>query len=109
MDHDYQKRFNEKLASFYNAIPWNEELLYGQDVNSNIGVWSKMFGDVIGPNVINNINAKVKDLLFLLNSIKFRVLLTYFRHENYTNWRSFNSTRSPYMIDNFICSQTLFR
>ena len=64
-----------------------------------------MFRDVIGPNGIDNRNAKVKDLLFLLNSIKFRVLLTYFRHDNYTTWRSFNST----MLDNFICSRPFFR
>ena len=67
-----------------------------------------MFRDVIGPYGINSINAKVKDLLFLLNSIKFRVLLTYFRHDNYTTWRSFNHNRSPHMLDNFIFSRPFF-
>ena len=38
VEHDDQKRFNKELASFYNAIPRNAELLAGQDVNSNIGV-----------------------------------------------------------------------
>ena len=80
MDHEDQKRFNEELASFYNAIPRNTKLLVGQDVNSNIGVRSKMFPNVIGSNGIHNRNAKGKDLLFLLKIIKFRVLLTYFRH-----------------------------
>ena len=104
VEHDDQKRFNKELASFYNAIPRNAELLAGQDVNSNIGVRSKMFRDVIGPNRIDNRNAEGKELLFLLNSNKFRVLLNYFRHDSYTTWRSFNSTRSPHMLDNFICS-----
>ena len=108
VDHDDKKRFNEELASFYNAIPRNAELLSGQDVNSNIGVRFNMFRDVIGPNGINNRNAKGKDLLFLINSIKFRVLLTYFRQYNYTTLRSFNSTRSPLMLDNFIWLQPLF-
>ena len=54
----------------------------------------------IWPNGIDN----SKDLLFRPNSIKFRVLLTFFRRENYTTWRSFTSTISPHMIDNFICS-----
>ena len=63
-----------------------------------------MFWDVIGLNGIDNRNAKVKYLLFLLNSIKFIVLLTYFRHRNYTTRRYFKSTISPHMIDNFICS-----
>ena len=109
VDHEDQKRFNEELVSFYNAIPRNGELLTGQDVNSNIGVRSKMFRDVIRPNCINNRKAKVKSLLFLLNSITFRVSLTYFRHESYTTWRSFNFTRSPHMLDNFILSLPFFR
>ena len=109
VDHEGRKRFNEELPSLYNAIPRNAELLAGQYVNCNIGVWSKMFCDVIGPNGINNRNAKGKDLLFLLNSIKFRVLITYFRHDNYTTWRSFNSTRYPHMLDNFICYRQFFR
>ena len=38
VEHDDQTRFNEELASSYNTIPRNAELLAGQDVNSNIGV-----------------------------------------------------------------------
>ena len=68
-----------------------------------------MFRDVIGPYGINNRNYKGKDLIFLLNSIKFRVLLTYYRHENYTTWRSFNTNRYPHMLDNFICSWSFSR
>ena len=64
VDHEEQKRFNEEFASFYNFIPWNAELLSGQDDNYNIGIRSKMFRDVIGTYDINNINAKGKDLLF---------------------------------------------
>ena len=60
MEHDYQKLSNEELASFYNAIPRNDELLAGQDVKSNIGVQSKMFFDENGPNGIDNGNAKGK-------------------------------------------------
>ena len=37
------------------------------------------------------------------------MLLTYYRHENYSTWQSFNYTRSPHMLTNFICSQSLFR
>ena len=109
VDHNEHKRFNEELASFYNSIPQNAELLSGQDVNCNISIWSKMFQDVIGLCGTNNRNAIGKDLLFLLNSIKFRVLLTYYRHKNYTTRRSFKSTRSPHMLDNFICARQLFR
>ena len=109
VEHDYQKSFNEELENFYNSIPSNAELLAGQDVNSDIGVRSKILRDVIGPKRIYNCNDKGKDLLFLLNSIKFRALLTYFRHTNYTKWRYFNSTRSPHILNNFICSRPFFR
>ena len=63
-DHENQKRFNEELESFYNAIPRNAELLSAQDVKYSIGVRSKMFRNVIGPNGIDNRNAKVKYLIF---------------------------------------------
>ena len=39
MDHTEQKRFNEELASLYNAIPRNSELLSSQDIKTNISVW----------------------------------------------------------------------
>ena len=74
VENDDQKRFNEELASFYNNILSSAKLLSGQDVNPNIGVLSKMFRDVIGPNRIDNRNTKGKKLLFLLAIIKFRVL-----------------------------------
>ena len=82
MDHEVQKRFIEELASFYNSIPQNAKLLAGQDINCNIRIRFNMFRNVIGPYSINNRNAKGKDLLFLLNSIKFRALLKYFSHDN---------------------------
>ena len=68
-----------------------------------------MFSDVIVLHGLDNFNAKGKDLLFILKSIKFRVLPTYFKHSNYTTWRYFNSNRSSHMLDNFICSQPFFR
>ena len=75
VEHDDQKRFNEELASFSNTNPRNAKLPADQDVNSNIGVRSKMLCDVIGPNGLDNRNSKGKDLLFLLKSINFRALL----------------------------------
>ena len=68
-----------------------------------------MFGDAIVLHGLDNCNAKGKDLLFLLKSNKFIVLLAYFKHSNYTTWIFFNYTRSPHMIDNFICPISFFR
>ena len=64
-----------------------------------------MFWDVIGLNGSDNRNAKGKYLLFLLNSIKFRVLRTYFRHSNYTTRKYFKYTISTHMLEKIICSQ----
>ena len=108
-ENNEQKRFNEELASFYKAIHRNSEVISGQEVKAKTGIRSKMFSDVIGTNGFDNLNVKSKDILFLIKSIKFRVLLTYFNHSNHTTWRSFNSTRYPHMLDNFICSLLLFR
>ena len=108
VEHYEQKRFNKELESFYNAIPRNAEFLSGQYINANTGVRSNMFSDVIGIHKLDNLNAKVKYLLFLLKSINFRVLLTYFKNRNYTTWLSFNSTRYPHKLENFICSQSFF-
>ena len=71
MKNDDQKQFNDELASFYNAITRNSKLLAGQYINTNTGVQSKMFFYLIGSNGLDNRNAKGKDLLFLLKSIKF--------------------------------------
>ena len=65
-----------------------------------------MLSDLIGTNGLDNSNDKGKDILFL---IKFILLLTYFKHFNYTTWRSFNSTISTHMLDNFIWSWPFFR
>ena len=61
-NHEDWKRFNEELEIFYNTIPWNAELIAGQDVNCNISVRSKMFRDLIWPNGNNNRNAIGKEL-----------------------------------------------
>ena len=47
VNYDEQTSFNEELASFYNTIPRNAELISSQDVNANIVVRSNMFSDLI--------------------------------------------------------------
>ena len=66
VNHEDKKRFNEELTSFYNAIPRNVKLLAGQDVNSNINVWSKMFRDVIGQMVLIIETLKINTSYFYL-------------------------------------------
>ena len=79
MEHDDQNHFNDELEIFNRVIPRNTELLDSQDVNAKIGMQPNMSSDVIGIHGLYNGNTKGKDLLFILKSIKFRVLLTYFK------------------------------
>ena len=64
-----------------------------------------MLSDVLGPNGIDNRNAKGKDFLFLLGANKFRLFLSYFKHDNYVTWGSFNTGKTTHMLDNFICAK----
>ena len=48
------------MESFYNDIPRNSKLLSGQDINSNVGILSNMFSDVLGKQGIDNCNDKGK-------------------------------------------------
>ena len=104
----WPKVFNEELDSFYTKILRNAELLSGQDINLDMGTQSEMLSDVLGPNGIDNRNSKGNDFLFLLRYNKFRLLLTYFNHDNSVTWQSFNANKNPHMLDDFICAESLF-
>ena len=56
VEHYYQKRYNEELASFYNTITINANRLSVQDVNANVGIQSKIFSDVLGQQGLDNRN-----------------------------------------------------
>ena len=75
-EHAEQIDFYDELDTFPTNRPLNSELILGADVNWNVGIRSTMFQDVIGPNGLNNINFKGKDLLYLLKSNQFKILLS---------------------------------
>ena len=93
VEHADHKEFNEELDSLYTNIPQNAELFPRQDITLNVGNQSEMFTDVVGTNGIDNRNAKGKYFLFLLGANNFRLLLSYFKHNNYVTWRSFNTKK----------------
>ena len=68
-----------------------------------------MFPDVIGPNGLSNRNLKGKDLLYLLKSTQFKVLLSYYTQNNYVTYRNFSASKIPHMLDNFICCDKFFK
>ena len=89
--------------------PQNSELLLGADVDCNVGTRSTMFQDVIDPNGLSNRNLKGKDLLYLLKPNQFKILLSYYKHNNYVTYRKFSASKSPHMLDNFICCDKFFK
>ena len=68
-----------------------------------------MFQDVIGPNGLSNRNLKGKDLLYLLKSNRFKILLCYYTHNNYFTYRNFSTSKSPHILDNFIFYNKFFK
>ena len=62
-----------------------------------------MFRDVVVPHGLSNRNLKGKDLLYLLKSNQFKILLSYYTHDNYVTYRNFSASKIPHILDNFIC------
>ena len=109
VEHDEQKLFNNELDLFYANAPQKSEILAGQDINANVGIYLPMFNDVLGPNRIINRNSKGKDVIFLIKSWKLKVLPSYFTHKCYTTWKWFSVGNSPHMLDNFICPESFLK
>ena len=102
-EHAEQIEFYDELDSFLTNRPRNSELLLGADVNCNVGIRSTMFWDVVGPHGLSNRNLKGKDLLYFLKSNQFKILLSYYTHDNYVTYRNFSASKIPHMLNNFIC------
>ena len=79
------------------------------DINCNVGITSKRFSNTLGPQGINNRNIKGRELLYLYKTNNLKNLLSYFKHNNYITYRSFNDKKSAHMLDNFICCDQLFK
>ena len=81
----------------------------GEDINFNAGITSKRFSDTLGPHGIDNINIKGRELLYLYKTINQNILLSYFKHNNYITYRSFNDKSSAHMLENFVFCDQLFK
>ena len=95
MEPEEEVLFNSELSSFYDRILRNAEIVSGQDVNANVGVRSKLYGEVLAPHGINNRDNKGRNLLNLLKFKNLRILNSYFIHPNCCTQRSFNNSKSP--------------
>ena len=99
---DKQKKFINELDQFITNRPMNLEILMESDINCNVGVTSKLFSDPLRPHGINNRNIKWSELLYLYKTNNLKILLSYFKHNNYITYRSFNDKSQH------ICRTTLY-
>ena len=64
---------------------------------------------MIGSFGIDNRNMKVRRLLSVLSQNRLRVANSYFKKPSFVTWRSFNASRSPYMLDVITTSDSFFK
>ena len=78
-------------------------------MNCNVGIRSKRFKDILGPHRLDYRDLKGRELLYLYKSNNFKILLYFFAHTNYIIYRSFNESKTPHMLDNFISCEKFFK
>lgn len=100
-----QAAFNKVLATMWDKVPKNYQIINGQDINANVGV--RKVDDpkkkVIGPNGLDNQNMKGKKLLDVLISKNLRVVNSYLKKKIYGTWKEIK-TGSMHMLDVFSAS-----
>ena len=108
-DIEEQKEFHNELNHFIKNRQKNLEILMGADINCNFDITSKRCSNTLVTQGINDRNIKRQELLYLYKMNNLRILLSYFKHNNYITYRSFDDKNSAHMLDNFICCDQLFR
>ena len=91
--HNEQLDFYSEFNKFFKAKPHNTETLIGAYVNCNLIIRTPMLCGTIWPHELDSQNQKRKDLLYLLRSNNFKIILSYFNHKNYITYRSFNAQK----------------
>jgi hypothetical protein len=92
--------FNDTLVDLLKKAPDKATLLLAHDINANVGVRGESgeFDDVLGPFGIDNWNDKGAAALNFLQSLKLRVMNTYYNHPHYCTWSN-KATGTSHMLD----------
>ena len=78
-------------------------------LTATLEIWLTMLQDFVGPNGLSNQNLKGKDLLYLLKSNPFKILLFHFTNNNYVTYRNFSASQIPHMLHNSICCDNFLK
>ena len=105
--------FNGTTQTILNQIQTNTQLIFGQDINCNVGTAPNKddpFRRAVGPHGLNNRNHKGTRFLQHLCSLDMKIANSFFVKTNYATWKNFKPSRPSYhMLDVFSVSNTLFK
>ena len=101
--------FIDILNTIMSSVPKNSQFIGGHDVNTNLGIRSKMYGKTLVPWGINNRNMKGRRLLCFFSNNQLKVANSFYKKSSYLTWRSFNKTRSPNMLDVIYVSENFYK
>lgn len=103
--------FNTTTEILLNKTPHDTKLIFGQDINCNVGTAARddPFRGTIGPNGIKNRNRKGTKFLQHLCALDMVVANSFFIKPNYCTWKNFKpSNPLHHMLDVFSVSKSLF-
>jgi exonuclease III len=102
--------FNELLDDTLNNLPANHNLIMGGDINAQVGRRDcEEYEDVMGIWGMKERNDKGRSVLEVYMTYNLRVMNTYFEHEEYWTYQSFNEEKTMHMIDLFVVSSALLK
>ena len=105
--------FNGTTQTILNRLGNETQIIFGQDINCNIGVAPSKedpFRCTVGPHGLNNRNHKGTKFLQHLCALNMKVANSFFIKDNYATWKNFKpSNQSYHMLDVFSVSNTLFK
>ena len=101
--------FIDIMSTIMSSVPKNANFIGGHDVNSNLGIISKMYGNTLGPWGINNQNMKGRRILGFFSNNQLKVANSLYKNSSYVTWISFNKMRSPHMWDLISVSENFFK
>ena len=91
------------------SVPKNANFIGRHDVNANLGIRSKMYGETLGLWGINNRNMKGRRLLGFFSNNQLKIDNSFYKKSSYVTWIYFNKTRPPHMLDVISVSENFYK
>ena len=107
------EEFNGATETLLNNLTTDTEFIFGQDINCNVGTSNSSndpFRSALGPNGIENQNAKGIKFLQHLCSLYMKFANSFFIKPSYATWKNFKPSHPTYhMLDVFSVSSSFFK